>query len=148
VVVFGSILSALVFHFNILTIGFIPLLLVFINFVFFAFSCGIIILGLIFRYGTRIQALAWGIVPVFQPLCAAFFPLSILPKPLQYISSIFPPTFSFEAVRYSLTNNSTNWHLFTISFVENIIYCAFAIIFFKYMFKKSRDSGQFARNEA
>ena len=144
----SSILSFFVFHFNILSIGIPSLILLFINFAFFAFSMGIAMLGLIFRYGTRIQAFAWGVVPIFQPLSAAFYPLSVMPAPLQFIAYFFPPTYTFEAARYSLVHHTVNWQLFGTSFAENIFYCVLCLLFFSRMFKKSRDTGQFARNEA
>jgi ABC-2 type transport system permease protein len=144
----SSTVSIFVFHFNLLTIGIIPLILLFINFAFFAFSMGIAMLGLIFRYGTRIQAFAWGVVPIFQPLSAAFYPVNVLPFPLQITAYLFPPTYTFEAARYSLLHHAINWQLFGLSFAENIFYCAVCILFFSAMFKKSRDTGQFARNEA
>src|SRR5436853_2757453 len=141
---FSATLSFFVFKLNILTIGILPLTLAFINFAFFAFSMGIAILGLIFRYGTRIQAFAWGVVPVFQPLSAAFYPLKVMPLPLQFVAYLFPPTYTFEAARYSLAYHIINWQLFGISFAENIFYCIVCIIFFSKMFEKSRDTGQFA----
>ena len=146
-VLLTSILSVYIFHFNILSVGILPLILIFINFTIFAFAFGIAILGLIFRYSTRLQAFAWGLVPIIQPLAAAFYPLSVLPAPMQYLAYLFPPTFTFEAARYSLTYHTVNWQLFGISFGENIIYCILCIFFFRMMFRKSRDTGQFARNE-
>jgi ABC-type multidrug transport system permease subunit len=118
-----------------------------VNFAFFAFSIGIAMLGLIFRYGVRIQAFAWGVVPIFQPLAAAFYPLDVLPLPLRFIAYLFPPTHTFEAARYSLVYHTVNWQLFGISFAENVFYCVVCILFFNRMFNKSRDTGQFARNE-
>jgi ABC-2 type transport system permease protein len=144
----GSVLSSLAFNFTILSIGILPLILAFINFTFFAFAIGIAMLGLIFRYGTRIQAFAWGVIPILQPLSAAFYPLNVMPPPLQFIAYLFPPTYTFEAARYSLIHHTVNWQLFGTSFAENIFYCTACILFFSKMFKKSRDTGQFARNEA
>jgi len=145
--VLTAILSQYVFHFNLLSIGILSLFVIFINFSLFAFSFGIAMLGFIFRYGTRLQAFAWGLVPIIQPLSAAFFPLSVLPQPMQYLAYLFPPTFTFEAARYSLTYHQINWQLYGLSFAENIVYCFICIAFFTVMFQKSRDSGQFARNE-
>jgi len=126
-----------------------PLALTFVNFVIFAFATGIAVIGVIFRFGTRIQALAWGLIAIFQPLSAAFFPVSVLPKAFRYIAYVFPPTFSFEGARYGLVNHhAVAWNLFGLSFGENVIYFALCAAFFRYLFKKSRDTGQFARNEA
>lgn len=144
----NAVVCFFVFHFNIFSIGFISLLGVYINFILFAFAMGVIITGLIFRFSTRIQSLAWGFLPILQPLMAAIYPVKILPLPLQYMSYLFPPTFSFEAARFALFSHNVNWQLLGISFAENILYVILAVFFFKKMYNKSRDTGQFARNEA
>jgi ABC-2 type transport system permease protein len=144
----GATLSAYVFHFNLLDIGIVPLILVFFNFVVFAFSLGIVILGLLFRFGTRIQALAWGFVTIFQPLSAAFYPLSVLPPVLQTIATIFPATYTFEAARFALQYHEVNVRLFGIAFLENIIWLLVCSALFFWLFNTSRETGQFARNEA
>lgn len=144
----GAVISTYLFDFNLLQLGWTPLVLTFINLALFAFSLGVAIIGLIFRFGTRIQALAWGIVIIFQPLSAAFYPLTVLPPVLQYVSYFFPATFAFEAARYALVEGKTNWELFGIAFAENAVYLVLGVLFFQYMYKKSRDTGQFARNEA
>ena len=79
------------------------LALAFLNLLWFAYSIGLFILGIIFRLGTRIQALAWGLVLIFQPLTAAFYPLSVMPPVLQAIALLFPPTYAFEAARAALS---------------------------------------------
>lgn len=143
-----SIISIFVFNFNIFELGILNLSLFYINLVIFAFSIGIAILGIIFCYGTRIQAFAWGLLPMFQPLTAALYPVSVLPFPLREIAYIFPPTYVFEAARESLESGGTNWGLLTTAFYINIIYVVLGILFFRLMFRKSRESGQFARNES
>jgi len=140
-------ISHFVFKFDILQLGIINLLLFFINLTIFSWSIGIIILGLIFRYGTRIQALAWGIIFIFQPLTAVFFPVRILPDFMQKIAYALPPTFIFEAARANVSNTATNWNYILISFGENIFYFILALFFFILMFNKSKETGQFARNE-
>jgi ABC-2 type transport system permease protein len=120
----------------------------FLNLTLFAWAIGIVLLGLIFRYGTRIQAIAWGIIFLFQPFTAAFFPLSVLPKALQIFALFLSPTFVFEAARAALESPQVNWIYMGIAFAENILYIILALLFFKRMFEKSKDTGQFARNEA
>lgn len=144
----GAVLSIFLFDYNLFDMGLPTLILAFFNLAFFAFSIGIAIIGFIFYYGTRIQALAWGLVAIFQPLSAAFYPLSVMPPMLQYVGYLFPATFTFEAVRYSMVHGEVAWDLFGIAFAENLVYCVLGILFFQYLFNKSRDSGQFARNEA
>lgn len=142
-----SIIAFFVFNFNILNSGFVNLVLFFINLSMFSWSIGIVLLGLIFRFGTRIQALAWGLVFLFQPLTAAFFPISVLPEFMRIIAYTLPPTYVFEAARKSISNPSIDWTMMGISFLENLIYLIIAVWFFNKMFDKSKKTGQFAKNE-
>lgn len=135
------------FDFNILALGTLNLLGFFLNIMIFAFTTGIAIIALIFRYGTRIQSLSWGLVFLFQPLSAVFYPVSVLPYPLQRLAYMFPSTYIFEAARSALVQSSFHSRHFLIALVLNIGYMIAALIFFNYLYKRSRDTGQFARNE-
>ena len=147
VIFLGSSLSYFVFHFNILSLGLFNLILFFINLAFFAFSFSIVVLSLIFRFGTRIQAFAWGLITIFQPLMAVIYPVSVLPEPFRSLAYIFPPTYVFEAARKSLDNSSIQIKEFGLALITNIIFCIIAFVFFKYMFKRSKELGNFARLE-
>jgi ABC-2 type transport system permease protein len=149
-ILFGIMLviAAVVFDFNLLNIGPTNLLLLFFNLLFFAYSVGLLILGIILRLGTRIQALAWGLVLIFQPLTAAYYPLAVMPPPLQVVARAFPPTYVFESARAALAAPAdVDWTSHTIAAAENIVYFAVATAFFATMYRRSRQSGQFARNE-
>jgi len=148
-IVFGglSIVAANLFGLNVLDLGLNNLALHFINLTIFSWSIGIILLGVIFRFGTRIQALAWGFVYIFQPLTAAFFPVKVLPPFLQTFAYTLPPTYVFEAARQNLVNPAIDWNLFSTAFILNIFYLIAAIWFFNLMFRESKNAGQFARLE-
>ena len=149
VVGFAAVLSTFVFGFNLLQIGIIPLIFIFVNLVCFSYALGIVLLGLIFRYGVRIQAAAWGTVSFFQPLSAAFYPLTVMPIALQYFAQLFPATHVFEAARYALaTQGGIAWELFATATLMNLCYCVVCTKLFLYLFARSRDTGQFARNES
>jgi ABC-2 type transport system permease protein len=114
----------------------------------FHFNMGIIVLGLIFRFGTRIQSFAWGLLPIIQPLSAAFYPVSVLPGFLKPIAYMFPTTYIFEALRAGLGNPPTTaWALVGVAFMVNSIYFLGALGFFRYMFRQSKITGEFAKLE-
>lgn len=144
----GGVLSVAFFQFNMLSIGILNLFLVFITFGVFAFSIALVVLGLIFRYGTRISALAWSVTMIFQPLCAAFFPLAVMPKALQTISLFFPATYGYEAARYGLLNGGVEWRMMGLGLLIDVVYCVVSVVVFLYLFEASKNSGQFARNES
>lgn len=130
------------------SLGWLNLLLWYANLILFSWSTGLLILGFIFRYGTRIQAMAWGLIFLFQPLTAAFFPVSVLPTWLQYVSYTLPPTYIFESARAALSHPGTvQWGMMGIAALENVVYFVVAIILFRMYYRHSRVTGQFARNE-
>jgi ABC-2 type transport system permease protein len=142
-----ALIAMLVFDFNLFSMGFGNLALAFVNLLWFAYSIGLFILGIIFRLGTRIQALAWGLVLIFQPLTAAYYPLNVMPPVLQSVAMAFPPTYVFEAARAGLTSPEVHWDWSLIAALENAAYFALSVWFFQYMYRRSRETGQFARNE-
>lgn len=144
----GAFLSAAVFHFNMLAIGWVPLLLTFLVFSIFAFAVAVVVLGLIFRYGTRIQALSWSLITIVQPFSAAFFPLADMPRILQLFAYLFPSTYGFEGARYGLLHHEVAWGTFGVGLLLASLYCIFSIFIFQYLYTQSRDTGQFARNES
>lgn len=144
----ASIAAYYLFHFDIYQLGFVNLFFLAFNLILFGFATGIAIVGLIFRYGTKIQALSWSIIPIIQPLSANFYPLSIMPRPLQIFAYIFPPTFVFEGARYGLVHHAVLWQYIGIAFFENVIYVTLGIWVFRLLFASSKASGQFARNES
>ncbi len=143
----ATMVSIAIFQFNLLSLGLINLIMIFVNLVMFSFAFAIIILGLLFRFGTRIQALSWGLISMFQPLMAVIYPVRILPPFLQRISYLLSPTYVFEAMRANFNDKSVQWNLLGTAFVFNVLYIILAIIFFRTMFKKSKEVGQFAKLE-
>jgi ABC-2 type transport system permease protein len=143
----GAVVAAFAFDFNVFNMGGVTLGLGFANLVWFGYTTGLFILGIILRVGTRIQALAWGLLLVFQPLTAAFFPLDVMPPVLQAVARAFPPTYVFEAARAGLSSPEVRWDWAALAALENVIYFGLALWFFQYMYRRSRETGQFARNE-
>lgn len=136
------------FNFNLLNIGIVNLLLFGVNLAVFAIWIGVFLLGFIFRFGTRMAAVSWGVIFLFQPLTAAFFPLSVLPHWLQDIARVFPATYVFEDARRALTGSTgILWSSFALILLFNTFYTLISIYGFYRLFEKSKDSGQFARND-
>jgi ABC-2 type transport system permease protein len=138
---------AWLFHLNLLDLGLANLTLDFINLAVFAWALGLVLLGLIFLYGTRIQSLSWGVVFAFQPLCAVFFPVSILPKPMQLVAYAFPPTHIFEAARANLTTTAVQWSGQAWAAGLNAVYLTASVWAFGRLVRRSQTTGQFAKND-
>lgn len=148
VLILLAVTAGISFNFNLLNVGIINLILFGINLALFAVWVGVILLGFIFRFGTRMAAISWGVIFLFQPLTAAFFPVSVLPLWLQDVAHIFPATYVFEDARKALTNHAGPiFRSFGLILLANLVYTALAVFAFKVLFEKSKDSGQFARND-
>ncbi|HLW48144.1 MAG TPA: hypothetical protein VKW09_10310 [bacterium] len=148
-VIFGMIsaIAAAWFHFEIWRVGAVNLALFFANLTIFAWAIGLVLLGIVFMIGTRIQALAWGAIFLFQPLTAAFFPLRILPAGVRAVAYGIPPTWVFEAARRALADPAVDWRAAGIAFGENLVYLGIGVWAFYLMWARSRSTGQFARND-
>lgn len=141
-----SVLAYYLYDFEILRLGWgIPLY--YINLLMFAWAAGIFILGMLFRFGTRLQALAWSLIVIIQPISGVFYPVEILPNWIQPVAYIIPVTYIFEAARETYLTGFIDLKAVAIAFVLNI-FCIFgAWIFFHMMFARAKDSGEFARLE-
>jgi ABC-2 type transport system permease protein len=138
-------ISVVLFDFSVTEIGLINLALAFVNLSIFAVAIGLMVLGIVFRYGTRIQALAWGIIFLFQPLTAVYFPVATLPSFLEAVAHALPPTYVFQMARENLSDRSIQADMVLLPAALNVVYLAVALWFFNFMYAASRSSGQFAK---
>ncbi len=141
-----SLLGFVFYKLNIFSFG-IVLLLYILNCLLFAWAAGMFILGLIIRYGTGIQSLAWGLIFLVQPIAAVFFPLEVLPDAIRLISPVFPVTYVFEAAREQLFSGTTNFQHLLLAFVMNFVFIAASYLFMQMMFSVSKRRGSFVRME-
>lgn len=147
VLVVAMILSRFVFHLNVLSLGILPVIFSFFNMVIFAIAIGLVLIGLVFQFGTRVQALTWGIIFIIQPLCAVFFPVSVLPPFLQAIAQGFPVMYFFEWLRAIHGGAQFGVNTVWAAFIFNLLYLAIGSFIFSKQIAASKRSGQLARND-
>ena len=141
-----AIVGIIFYHFSIFTLGFM-LVIYFVELLVFAWASGIFILGLIFRFGTDIQSLAWGLIYLAQPLGAVFYPVTLLPEPFRHLAYALPVTYVFEAARSQLFYGTVETNLLLYATVLNIGYFIVCYWFMKKMLAWGMESGAFARME-
>jgi len=137
---FGSFVVYLLYELNVFTMGwsFVPFASLLI---LSGWSIGFLAGGVIMYWGQRLQMLAWMMAYIFAPFSAVFYPVSALPNWGQHIAWALPTTYIFEGMRSILNTGIFPLRYFLISLVLNLIYLAATIIFFKFMFEKSRAKG-------
>jgi ABC-2 type transport system permease protein len=141
-----SIVAYITFHFSIFSIG-ITLPIHLLLLILFGNAVGMFVLGMILRLGTRLQSLAWGIIYVIQPLMGTFYPVSMLPTGVQYVSRLLPPTYIIESARNAVITGSPLWNNLYIAFGLIILYCMLSYIFMKSQWEWARNTGALARME-
>jgi ABC-2 type transport system permease protein len=97
--------------------------------------------GLIIYFGKNVQGLAWIFGFALAPFSAVFYPLSALPAWAQKISAVLPMTYVLEGMRQVLRGGPPPYAALFYSFALNILYLSMAILFFGWMFNKSREKG-------
>ncbi len=150
VIVFGVLMpiAAWVFHFQLFSIGLAAVAITFINLILFSWAIGILLLGCIFRFGVRVQAIGWAFIFIFQPLAAVFYPVSVLPPVLQHIAWAIPLTHVFEAGRYVLQYGEMPVERYFVATIFNFALFLFSLYIFKKLLHRAKDTGQFVRNES
>jgi len=137
----AALYAANIFSLGFSLIPFIAMLLI------FGWSVGLFTTGIIFRYGTDAQIVAFSFAFLLQPVVAVFYPLSVLPEWVQPISLAFPITHVFEGMRHVMATGVFEWASFFWSLGLNALYLALTSWFFARMFNKVKEKGLLAKLE-
>lgn len=137
-------LAWLLYSFNIFVLGFtlVPLVA---NLVVMGWSIGIITTALILRFGQEAEVLAWGIALLFQPVSAVFYPVSVLPGPLQAVASIIPAAHVFEGMRQVFSGGAFPTRELLSATALNGAYIAASVAFFSWNFRVVKRKGLLAK---
>jgi ABC-2 type transport system permease protein len=104
-------------------------------------TLGIFTMGLLIYWGRKVEFIMWMMCWLFAPFCGVYYSVAVLPQALQYISAAIPMTFVFESMRKVVINEQIAPYLFYYNFGLTVLYLMGALLFFTYMFEKSRQKG-------
>ena len=133
-------ISLFLYKFSIFTLG-LPLIVFFVNLLIMGWSLGILVTGLLFRFGMAAESFSWGLAFIFAPLSAVYYPLSTLPEWLQPISAAIPATHVFEGMRSVIFEGTLEAELLIKAFSLNLIYLAVTSGLYLYFFHQTRKRG-------
>ena len=72
-------------------------------------AISLLVIGLVLRFGTGAEALAWGVMFVLLPLSGVFYPIDALPTVLQPVAQALPTTHAFDALRGLVDGTGLDW---------------------------------------
>lgn len=145
--VFLCFLTWVLYSYDILQIGG-PAISVFATvLLLFGWVIGIVLSALIFRYGLRIQVLAWSVGFIIQPFSCVFYPLDSMPGWVQAITIVFPTTHVFEGLRHAIaTGELATGSLLTALGLTFVLLFA-SLFYFQYVLHQAKTRGLLTRFE-
>lgn len=115
------------------------------NLFMMGWSVGFFVIGVIMRFGYRVQELAWAIFLVTQPFSCVLYPVSALPNWARPIAQALPSSYLFEEMRNILNKNPINVNNLYMSFILNVVYLVLSVWFFSSMFEQARKFGRLVK---
>jgi ABC-2 type transport system permease protein len=108
-------------------------------------AISLFVMGLVLRFGTGAEALAWGVMFVLLPLSGVFYPTDALPTVLQPVALALPTTHAFTALRSLVDGNGSDWSQLAIAAVGVAVMLALSMAFLVAMLRTFRQRGYITR---
>ncbi len=124
--------------------GFLPFMA---SLIFFALALGVVITGMIFRFTTRIQGVAWSFAGLLQPVSCVLYPLKSLPRWLRAVAWMLPTTHAFEGMRQLLSGGGFSLQHLGWAFGLDALYFCLAVLIFRRVFEAARNRGLLVKLE-
>lgn len=138
----GAALIAIpLFGYNIFSELGLPLVSFFLNLIVMGWAIGLLVAGIVLRYGLGAESVAWIAVFAIQPISAIYYPVSVLPDWLQPLAWSMPSSYVFEGMRELLFQHSFNATLLWQAIALNLLYLIGGIAAFLAFFRAARQRG-------
>jgi ABC-2 type transport system permease protein len=145
--IFLGLLAWLLYAFNILLLGGIAIAIFTTVLMLFGWVVGIVVAALIFRYGLRIQVLAWSVGFIIEPFSCVFYPLESMPRWVQMIAMTLPTTYVFEGFRHAIATGELALQPLLIALGLTLGLLLAAFWFFQYALQQAKKQGLLTRFE-
>jgi ABC-2 type transport system permease protein len=113
----------------------------FLVLIFFAWSVGLFVSGVLLRFGLGAENLVWSVIFIVQPLGCVYYPVSVMPPWLQHVSWMLPPTYAFEGLRSVLLDHAPRYDLMARGLGLDALLFAGACVAFSHFLAGARRVG-------
>ena len=113
----------LLFRYSIFSLG-LPLIAFFVNLLVVGWAIGLAVSAMILRWGLGAEELAWAAIFLFAPVSGVYYPIAVLPAPLQAIAWALPSAYVFEGMRGVLLRGVFDWSMLALALALNGLYIA------------------------
>jgi len=138
----GAALIAIpLFHFSVFELGW-PLFAFFINLVILGWAIGLMVSGIVLRYGLGAESIAWISVFAIQPISGVYYPIAILPPWLQKVAFVLPSSHVFEGMRSVVVDHVFLPELLWYAMATNLVWIFAGVAVFLFFFQSARRRGR------
>ena len=114
----------------------------FFNLIITGWAIGLLVSGLVLRYGQSFEELAWAFIFLLLPFSCVYYPLESLPQSIQFIANLIPPVHIFEGMRSIIMFEYVDYGLLQKAFFLNLLYLMSSTFFFNWMIDLSKKNGK------
>jgi ABC-2 type transport system permease protein len=136
----ASLLAFALFDFSVYSLG-LPLIAFFANLIVMGWAIGLVMAGMVMRYGLGAESLAWVAVFALAPISAVYYPVAVLPEWLQPVTYILPASHVFEGMRAILIDGVYRPDLMWTASLLNVVYLGLGAGAFLAFFRRARTLG-------
>ena len=129
------------YHFPIWEMGFV-LVALFMNLIIMGWSIGLVVAGLVLRYGLGAENLAWAAIFAIAPLSGIYYPISVLPQALKVVAHALPAAYVFMAMRALMFHHVVLYRALWEAAGLNVIYLGLGLTVFLRTFRDARIHGR------
>ena len=142
--VFMLIVASGVFGLSFFSYGVVLIPAVLVLFLF-GIALGIAATAMVLRLGPAAEWFVWPIPALMAPFAAVYYPVTILPRWMQYVARIIPPSYVFQNIRSAVSGATLAWGSLVCGAVLAIAYVFAACWFFSRMYRHGVRTGLIAR---
>jgi ABC-2 type transport system permease protein len=129
-----------VYAFHITSLGF-GLLPVVVLLMAIGMAISLFVVGLVLRFGSGAEALAWGILFGIMPISGVFYPVSALPSLIRPIAHALPTTHTFVVGQTLARGEPMPWGELGIAFGTTVALVVLSLAYAAWMLRVFRERG-------
>lgn len=137
----ASALAIVFFDTSLFALG-LPLAAFVVNLIATGWALGLVVCGLILRFGLGAENLAWALVFLIQPFSGVYYPIDVLPGWMQAIAWCLPSAHVFEGMRAIVIDHTVRTDLLVSATLINMVFIATGASIFMRVLHQARVRGQ------
>ena len=140
----AALLAIPLYDFSIFGLG-LPLLGFFASLLVMGWAIGLLVSGLVLRFGLGAESFAWVSIFAIAPISGIYYPIAVLPEWLQRVAWFLPSSHVFEGLRALMFEHDFRGDLMWQAAALNIIYLLLGAGAFLLAFNSARQRGLLLR---